>query len=109
MEKANKNKSEAPQIRLNFEFLERILDQIKQKHPLIAEDLCSDRGVSLMFYEGQITERVLQHFMNKGVVALSIHDSYVVPESYSDELREVMNQAWAERCWASSQMTLRGP
>ena len=49
-----------------------------------------------MFYEGQITERVLQHFMNKGVVALSIHDSYVVPESYSDELREVMNQAWAE-------------
>ena len=96
MEKANKNKSEAPQIRLTFEFLERILDQIKQKHPLIAEDLCSDRGVSLMFYEGQITERVLQHFMNKGVVALSIHDSYVVPESYSDELREVMNQAWAE-------------
>ena len=48
-----------------------------------------------MFYEGQITERVLQHFMNTGVVALSIHDSYVVPESYSDELREVMNQAWA--------------
>ena len=109
MEKANKNKSEAPQIRLTFEFLERILDQIKQKHPLIAEDLCSDKGVSLMFYEGQITERVLQHFMNKGVVALSIHDSYVVPESYFDELTEVMNQAWACVYWASSQMTLRGP
>ena len=39
-------------------------------------------------------KRVLRHFMNKCVVALSVHDSYVVPESYFDELREVMKQAW---------------
>ena len=94
-EEANKNKSKAPQVRLDYRFLGEVLKRIKLKHPLISDAFCSDEGVRLQNLDGQITERVLQYFMDMGVAALSIHDSFVVPERLSDHLRDAMMEAWA--------------
>lgn len=76
--------------------LELLLEAFKKKHPNIQEALCSDKGVELMHLDGRITAKVIEHFTNKKIPILSVHDSYITQNQYSGELRKVMNQVVTE-------------
>lgn len=54
-----------------------LLDGLKAKHPLIADDLATDAGIELMYQDSRITEHVIKRFMAHGVAVLTIHDSYI--------------------------------
>ena len=71
--------------------LKLLLDAFKKKHPNIQEALNSDKGVELMNIDGRITAKVIEHFTNKSIPILSVHDSYITQNQYSGELRAVMN------------------
>ena len=73
-----------------------VLNEFNKKHPFISKYLCADKGVGLMNIDGQITAKVINHFTNKHIPVLSIHDSYIVPNNLSGELRKVMNEAVRE-------------
>lgn len=49
---------------------------------------------TLQHHDSQIAIRVIKHFMNKGVVVLSYHDSFVIDCQYKEELEQVMQQEW---------------
>lgn len=48
------------------------------------------------FMDSSIIVKVMTHFANKGVVALSYHDSVRVAKKHLDELIIVMRQSWIE-------------
>ena len=50
-------------------------------------------GVKLLAMDGRITAKVINHFTNKGIPVLTVHDSYLVDTEYQKELNEVMNKA----------------
>jgi len=76
--------------------LELLLEAFKEKHPAIADSICTDKGVELMKVDGRITARVINHFTKKNIPVLTVHDSYITQEHHSGELRRVMNDAVAE-------------
>lgn len=71
----------------------KLLDAFIDKNPHLEDDLCSDKGIELMFIDGQITERIIKAFVSCGKPILSIHDSYIVQTSDVDRLRDAMSQA----------------
>jgi len=76
--------------------LQLLLDAFKEKHPAIADSICTDKGVELMNVDGRITAKVINHFTNKGIPILSVHDSYITQHHHSGELRRVMNKVVTE-------------
>lgn len=82
--------------KLTNQDLSVLLDAIKERHAPIAGMFCTDQGVRLMKIDGNITARIINHFTKRNIPILSVHDSYIVPNEYSGELRSVMNQATLE-------------
>jgi hypothetical protein len=76
--------------------LQILLDAFKEKHPQIADSICTDKGVELMNIDGKITAKVINHFTKKQIPVLTIHDSYITENKHSGELRKVMNNAVTE-------------
>jgi len=65
-------------------------------------------GVKLMAMDGRITTKVINHFTNKGIPVLTVHDSYILDIEYQKELNEVMSEAiTAELDFASTKFKAR--
>jgi len=71
-----------------------LLDGLKSKHPLIAEDLGSDAGIDLMNQDARMTEHVIRRFTEQGTPVLTVHDSYIVKFGYEKFLDEVLAEAY---------------
>ena len=76
--------------------LQLLLDAFNEKHPAIADSICTDKGVELMKVDGRITSKVINYFTKKNIPVLTIHDSYITPHTHTGELRRVMNEAVTE-------------
>lgn len=93
--KAFRRQAEAgsPEKHLNDEMLGKLLSALRDKHQVIAEDFATGAGIDLMFIDSQITSLLIEHYTNRGIPILTIHDSYVVPYGYSDDLTVQMKRA----------------
>ncbi|KLN62179.1 hypothetical protein WH96_01195 [Kiloniella spongiae] len=74
--------------------LEVIQKALEDKHPKVSKYFGADIGVTLMNYDSQITEKIIEEFVAHDVPILSIHDSYIVPCDYEDWLIETMQEAF---------------
>ena len=72
---------------------EALVRDIKAKHPAIAHMFASGAGLALMRRDSEMTEALLLRLTARGVVALPIHDSYVVAEKSKGDLLEGMAAA----------------
>ncbi|MBT5036742.1 MAG: hypothetical protein HOM51_19700, partial [Rhodospirillaceae bacterium] len=79
-----------PEKRLTNDQLSKIKAALEEKHPHIRKHFCADVGVRLMNKDAQITEVIIETFCNHNIPVLSVHDSYIVPEGYVDELISTM-------------------
>ena len=75
------------------EFLEDYLTEVKDKHPPLAEHLCSNAGVGLMNVDSRITEKIVEAFTSKGIPILCMHDSFIIQVQHDNELRTQMQKA----------------
>lgn len=73
-----------------------ILSLLRQKHHAIAHKFGTGAGLDVMNTESRITERIISRLTRKGIPVLTIHDSYIVPESHKFTLMEQMRRAFAE-------------
>ena len=72
----------------------KLMRAIKRKHAAIAHHLHSDAGARLMRKDSDIAEAVMADLITrKGILALPVHDSFLVPESKRDELERAMIEA----------------
>jgi hypothetical protein len=88
-------------LSLTNDFLRRVLNLLREKHPLISDMFCSGAGIDLQYTDSRITEHIIKHFAMDRVATggipvpvLSVHDSYIIAEEYKDELWEEMQIAW---------------
>ena len=82
--------------KLKHKQLHLLLDAFIEKHPTLGDALGTDKGVELMNVDGRITARIINHFTKKNIPVLTIHDSYVIPDVHSGELRTIMNKVVTE-------------
>jgi hypothetical protein len=74
--------------------LGKMLDSIKAKHPMIADQIATGAGTVLMNLDGRIVEFVIKHFLTSNTPVLSVHDSFIVQTSQRDRLLTAMKDAW---------------
>jgi hypothetical protein len=82
--------------RLTDQQLSTLLDLFISHHPLLAEKLCTDQGIRLMFLDSQITDQVLTVATNLGLPVLGVHDSFIVAREEKDTLLQVVHVATKE-------------
>lgn len=68
-----------------------------QRHRGIAEHFGSDAGMTLMNLDGAIALEIMTRFAKRGVPCLGCHDSFIVPDGFSDELIGAMAYVYRDR------------
>ncbi|MGV3554098.1 MAG: hypothetical protein ACO1OD_02470 [Croceibacterium sp.] len=70
-----------------------LIGAIKAAHRPIAWALHSDAGARLMRKDSEIAKDVLLKLNSQGIIALPLHDSFLVPKSKRNELETAMHEA----------------
>ena len=73
--------------------LDHLLAAFIDKYPFLKGDLCSDKGIDLMYTDSQLTEAVIKRFVEADKPILPVHDSYIVKQTDRQILKLVMNDA----------------
>jgi len=76
--------------------LDQLLAAFIEKYPFLQGELCSDKGIDLMYTDSQITEAVIKRFVEADKPILPIHDSYIVKQSDRNFLKLIMKDACDE-------------
>ncbi len=74
-----------------------IYNKICEVHPTVSEGFGTDSGVQLQFIDSEIASDILMYFTRKEVPCLCVHDSFIVPQQYGDELVRVMKEFYHKR------------
>lgn len=72
-----------------------LIDRLIARNPEIADDVCSDKGVRLMFDDSEIAVRIIKACMRQGFPCLPVHDSFIAPLDRKDELDAIMKTEMA--------------
>ena len=70
-----------------------LLDAFIDKHPQFKGVLNTGQALRLMNIDSQIANMVLDHFTNKNIPVLCIHDSFIIQYDKEPELRRILDQA----------------
>lgn len=71
---------------------ERIIAAIEKRHSAISKYFFSEEGNKLMNKDSILAERVMLRMLEKGATVLPVHDSFIVRNSYQEELKQVMEE-----------------
>ncbi|MBS0375714.1 MAG: hypothetical protein JSR73_14135 [Proteobacteria bacterium] len=71
-----------------------MLDTLSRVHAPIARYFYQGVGKELMFTESAIAERIMISLLDRGIVVLPIHDSFLVRKGAQGSLRDAMNEAF---------------
>jgi hypothetical protein len=70
-----------------------LLDAFIDKHPQFKGVVNTGQALRLMNIDSQIANMVLDHFTNKNIPVLCIHDSFIIQYDKEPELRRILDQA----------------
>jgi len=76
--------------------LDQLLAAFIEKYPFLRGELCSDKGIDLMYTDSQITQAVIKRFVEVDKPILPIHDSYIVKQTDRNFLKLIMKDACNE-------------
>lgn len=74
------------------------------KHPVIKLAEKTDTGLQLQFLDSEIAEKVMLDLMPLGIVALPVHDSFLVRQDFLPQLRAAMLKAFEEVMGATAKL-----
>ncbi len=70
--------------------------RLRSLHAGIAHRFHSDAGLRMQFVDAQIAEGVMLNLMERGIVVLPIHDSFIVQAPYVEELKAEMERVFRQ-------------
>ncbi len=73
-----------------------IFNQLELKHPKISKYFATGIGIELQYLDSQIAEKVILRLARDNIVALPVHDSFIVRMSHINDLKDEMNKAYEE-------------
>jgi len=71
----------------------KLINNMKERHQPIADYFHSGLGRRLQNIDAGMAERVMEKMTGRGIVALPIHDSFIVPHQHENTLREAMSES----------------
>lgn len=82
--------------KLTKELINKLLGPIKLKHKRIQKYFMSGIGITLMNMDSEIAQKVINFYTMEEVPILCIHDSFIIPISYAQDLKRQMAVATQE-------------
>ena len=73
-----------------------IYQKLEESHPMIQKYFGSGEGVRLQYIDAQMAEKVMLNLAKYNIVALPVHDSFIVRSSHRVDLLEEMDKAFEE-------------
>lgn len=74
---------------------ESLLQKIEQKHDVISKSFYNPGfGLHLQNIDSWIAERIINHFTEKSIVCLPVHDSFILAKKHEEELQQLMEGAF---------------
>lgn len=73
------------------------LDKWVKAHHDIESYLFSDIGIKLQYEDSQFAAGIINHFTEKGVVVLVVHDSFIIEKKYESELVDKMIEVYMKK------------
>jgi len=74
-----------------------LIDKIEKKHSQLENYFYSQIGNRLMRQESDIATDILTSGINKGIISLPIHDSFIIQQKHESEFREIMYDVYCKR------------
>jgi hypothetical protein len=87
----------------------RLIAAVKHTHSRIKWSFHSDQGAKLMRIDSELAESVMHTLLRQGILALPIHDSFLVPASKAKLLEEAMLRAAHEAGFVALQTDYNRP
>ena len=81
-------------LELNGAVAGRLIKELKWKHKFIEGYFHSGAGRWLQRHDSDMAERIQLGLLRQGVVALPVHDSFIIPARHEDAAREQMAEAF---------------
>lgn len=75
---------------------DEVTRMIEAKHEAIADDFGSGAGIRLQRLDSDLALSIISGLMEDGIVALPIHDSFIVQATHKDRLFQAMNDRYKE-------------
>jgi hypothetical protein len=72
----------------------QLIGAIKARHPGLASSFHTGAGLRLMRADSDISDAIFTRLLKRGIVALSVHDSYIVATKNAGDLRAEMERGW---------------
>ena len=91
-----RNTPKEDRVSYTDDLLNQLLDTFLEGHEPIRHYLCTDKGVELMAIDGNITTKIIEHFTDRKIPILTVHDSYILSSEHERALMEVMKTATAQ-------------
>ena len=76
--------------------LKELIEDIKEKHPLIEDRLFKAKGIELQKIDSIIAEKIINKYTQEGIAVLCVHDSFVIQADKAADLNEYMKEAFNE-------------
>ncbi|MBK6741721.1 MAG: hypothetical protein IPG66_01615 [Hydrogenophilales bacterium] len=74
-----------------------IVESLEVYHNQIAHHFHSGIGTYLQYRDSLVAEQVMLRMKDLGAIVLPVHDSFIVRNSYEDELKQVMENVFVEQ------------
>lgn len=71
-----------------------LVARFQDEHKTIQRHFYSEVGLELQNQDAKIALRIINHFNKKRIPVLAIHDSFIVAERYTNELRTAMEESY---------------
>jgi len=69
---------------------------VLKKHPIINNIKGKGHGLRYQFIDSQIAEKVMMKLLDKDILCLPVHDSFICQERHLSQLKKVMKQSYKE-------------
>ena len=86
-----------------------LLRLVKNKHAAIEHLFYSGVGLDAQFVDSEIAIKVLKNLMDQDILALPIHDSFIVRTGFRADLFDAMNAAFSEVTKTQTSLDETGP
>ena len=84
-------------LKTNRKEVEWMVQTLKRKHEPVRQFFNSGHGSHLQRVDSDMAVDILTDLLNKGILALPIHDSFVVERQHKAALVDAMNRAFFNR------------
>lgn len=94
-------KTLSEELEMSLEEAERLEEAIKALHSPIAELFNSGAGLALQRQDSDIALEVIRYFIDRNIPIIPIHDSFIVPVRYTEDLLLVMRDCYTKVLYGS--------